>query len=161
MLTRTFNKIITACCDSASSNILITSTDVAGATAALEANYTRAHRNFQRMKGSLAELTADGYGTIVFGTGTDSLSVDNTSITLIDDTLFNTLAFGGTNDYVNGNFNLMRKVTYTGASPITINEIGYYFKAGNNIWLIARELIDGGLSLNNGDTFTATVTLGG
>lgn len=99
--------------------------------------------------------------TFIYGTG-------NTPVTADDYCLASpiTIQSGYTNrsatittDTMNFKITATMVVEWSGAET-TISEIGMYYGFQDYGWLLAREVLDSPITVNNGDTFTVSMVIG-
>jgi len=107
--------------------------------------------------------------TFAFGSGTTAPTLDDYVLeTPIDDTNFtpiNANIQNPTDTVGMENACILSQIwRYDGTSEITINEIGWYAMwgdSGDNIVMLDRTVLDNPITVNNGDTFTIALTIGG
>jgi len=118
---------------------------------------------------------ASAYNGLFFsiGSGITSATIDDYALASnIDLTNFNIIT--GTNTLTTTDYNDTKRVmsqtwNYSGSTQIEINEIGlfYYWYAGtvspfsNLELMLDRTVLDSPIIVNNGDTFTIALTIGG
>ena len=113
--------------------------------------------------------SASVYLAFVLGSGsTSATSADYFVETPIDETNLTLASVSSTYinlGTVNARRNLSATYTYAGTSALTINEVGLIFKGvegpyDDSVFLIAREVLDSPITVNQGDTFTVSMVIG-
>ena len=99
-----------------------------------------------------------------FGRGDTAPTIEDYSLSdMIDSTNFKLLSSSFTiidKDIFCAKTQITASFQYTGSSDDVINEFGLLFENNGNLYLIAREVLETPITVNNGDTFTVTMTIG-
>lgn len=105
-----------------------------------------------------------GKATFALGSGTNTDIDKHTLGNLISDTDFTLNSASRTNPASQGLKNkciLSQTITYNGNTEITISEIGLFAIMGNgSACLVAYELLDSPITVNQDDTFTVSMIIG-
>ena len=110
--------------------------------------------------------------TLAFGSGTTEVTKDDIALAdMIADADFTIQNQSSTNTANNtdtlGQQILEMTFQYSGTDTKTINEVGLFYRRGTpNVWtaypliMFAREVLEQPITINSGDTFTVSMTLG-
>jgi len=111
--------------------------------------------------------TAAGNSTFAFGSGdTPANANDYDLASYINDSNFTIIAHSATNSNSQGVDNVLllsQTLRYGGNSELTIKEFGLFVKMHYTAVptvMIAREVLDSPITVNNGDTFTVSMAIG-